>query len=97
MIFTLIIVLIAAVAIFFIYRLSSIRGKIGYSLLVLALLFIILTFRAVVNVNSVNLSNPSGLFSGIKAYFIWLGQITNNIRVLTGNAVKMNWLGNITA
>jgi hypothetical protein len=72
------------------------KHRITAIFLILLLLFIGLTFMKVYTNNSLDLKTPSGLFSAAKIYFAWLVHIFDNVKVLTGNAVRMDWSGNLT-
>ena len=50
----------------------------------------------VINANSVDLTSASGIFSSVRLYFSWLGHSFDNLQVLTGNVVRMDWFGNST-
>jgi hypothetical protein len=41
--------------------------------------------------NNIDLKSASGVYSAIKAYGSWFGLAFDNMKVLTGNIVKMNW------
>ena len=73
-----------------------IKHKITAIFLILLLLFLYSTFVTVSKNNAINLKSPSGLLYAGKVYFSWIGHIFGNVRVLTGNAVRMNWVGNST-
>ena len=77
-------------------NIGDFKYKTYFFLVLFFLVLFIFTFVKVVNANSVDLNSASGVFSGVKLYFIWLGHAFDNVQVLTGNAVRMNWFGNST-
>ena len=91
---TWIIVFAAVIGILLITQLNHFKHKFGVIILILFLLFLSLSFMNVINDNSVDLSSTSGFFSAFKLYFSWLGHVFDNMKVITGNAVRMNWAGN---
>lgn len=91
-----IIVILAIAGIVLIAKFSHLKHRFGVILLIVFLLFIYLTFSSVVSNNNINLKTASGLFKGIKLYFSWLGHAFDNLKVLTGNAIKMDWGTNST-
>jgi hypothetical protein len=94
-----VIILIGVVAIVVVSKLihfKHFKHKIGAIAIVLFLLFLSLTFMNVIKDNAINLSSPSGVFSAAKIYFSWMVQIFDNVKVLTGNAIRMDWSGNLT-
>ena len=82
----------AILAVLFITKLSDKKHKMAMSFLVIAGLFIIITFALVARANSVDLWSFNGFFSGVQTYFFWLGHVFDNLRVITGNMVRMDWL-----
>jgi len=88
---TWIIALIALVAIIAVFKIQHLKHKFSLTALILFLLFIGLTFVTVAYNNSISLKDASGLFSAVKLYFSWLGNVFDNLRVIVGNAIKMNW------
>jgi len=93
---TWLIVLIAVLGILFIAKLSHLKHKLSIILLLTFLLFIYLSFVKVVNSNSIDLGSANGFFSGVKLYFSWLGHAFGNMKVITGNVVRMDWFSNST-
>ncbi len=89
-------VIVAILAISKLIHLNALKHKIVVIILFILLVLFIMTFVSVANSSSVSLKNPSGLLQAGKVYFSWLGHIFDNARVLTGNAVRMNWFGNST-
>jgi hypothetical protein len=54
--------------------------------------FLYSTFSTIVHNNSIDLKTASGIISACRVYFSWLFQAFGNVRDLTGNAVKMDWI-----
>jgi len=92
------IIILALAALLIVFKSQLAHMKHRFSILffvILAAIFII-TFVKVVNANSIDLKSPSGIFSGVKLYFSWLGHLFGNLKVITGNMLRMEWFGNIT-
>lgn len=66
------------------YRVMAILG-------ILLVAFLIMTFIAVVNANSINLKTASGITQAGKVYVAWFGQVFINIKTIAGNAVHLDW------
>jgi len=97
---TWLIILILIAAVFIISRLihfKNLKHKIFAIIIIVLLGFFVLTFLALAKNSSITLKTASGIFSACKLYFSWLGHIFDNIRVLTGNAIRMEWFGNSTS
>lgn len=68
------------------------KSKIIAVVLIVVLIFITSTFMSVIKNNSVDFKSVSGIINVVKIYFVWLGQAFGNIKVLTANVVKMDWI-----
>lgn len=91
------IILIAAVlGILLIAKFAHFKHRLGIILMMALLLFFYLTFTIVTSANGISLKTASGLFTGFKVYFLWMGHIFDNLKVLTTNAIRMDWAGNST-
>ena len=87
-------ILIGIVAIFAAVKLihfKHLKHRIVAIFVILLLLFFYLSFSGVVNNSDIDLKSPTGFVTAFKAYGSWIGDVTNNIRTLTGNAIKMDW------
>lgn len=62
--------------------------------LALIVLFFCLTVPPAVKNSDVNFKTFSGVAETFKLYFVWLGHSFGNVKTLTGNAIKMDWVGN---
>jgi drug/metabolite transporter (DMT)-like permease len=69
-----------------------IKHRITAIVLILLALFIYASFSAVIKSNSIDLKTASGVMSAGKIYFSWLLQAFDNVKVLTANAIKMDWV-----
>ena len=79
------------VVLFILLKLSHIKHK---SLLIIGaiiILFIYFTFTVVSANNVLDFKTPSGLMNSMKIYFLWLNQGFANVKVITGNLIKMDW------
>ena len=89
-----IILIVAFAAVFLLNKFVHFRNfkhKFWVIAIILLLLFIIFSFSKVASNNSVSLGSPSGIFSAVQLYFSWLGQAFDNIKVITGNMIRMDW------
>ena len=84
-------IILGVVAILAISKLTHLKHKMGVSLIVLLFLFIVLTFIKVAMVNSVDFKSATGFFTAFKFYFSWLGSVFGNLKVITGNIIRMEW------
>jgi len=89
-------ILVAAFIVVFKFNIGEMKHKIYFFFVLLFLSLFIFTFIKVIDANSVDLTSASGIFSSVKLYFSWLGHAFDNMQVLTGNVVRMDWFGNAT-
>jgi len=93
------IILLGILALFVVIKMipfSSLKYKVLSVLAILLLLFLYSTYGTVITSNHLDMKTPSGVFSSMKLYFSWMGHILGNMKIIVGNAVKMDWVGNST-
>ncbi|MCF7910066.1 hypothetical protein K9L16_00135 [Candidatus Pacearchaeota archaeon] len=83
-------VLIAGIWI--VIELKRFRHKISAIILIALILFFYLSLTFVFKNNDLNFGTIDGLTQGTKLYFSWLGSIFDNIKEITLNAIKMDWV-----
>jgi len=86
-------VIIAIVFVFglILIKMNHFRHKITIIALLFLALFIYSTAALVNNTHDFDLTTTEGLFYAVKVYTGWLGNGFQNLRVITANAVKMDW------
>lgn len=94
---TLFIIIALVVAIYFIFEFKKLRHKLSALFLIALLLFGFFSFNAVFKGKDVSINSIADVENVAKIYFGWLGFAFNNVKVLTTNAIHMNWKGNQTA
>jgi len=72
-------------------KMNRIRHKIWIITLILAALFLYTSVTVVYSEHQVKLDSAEGVFQASKIYLGWLANGFQNIKSLTGNAVKMDW------
>jgi len=91
------IVAILIVLAFIFLRISHMKHKLFLIIIIMFLLFFYTTGSSVLSGQNVDWKSFSGIEKAFKVYFSWLGGVFGNLKVLTTNAIKMNWdLGNST-
>jgi len=68
------------------------KHKIFTILLILLIAFLYFSFTTVVKSHAVDLKTASGVFSASKIYFSWFVNVFDNIKMVSGNVVKMDWI-----
>ena len=91
---TLILVIILVVAIWLIIEFKRFRHKILAVFLILLIVFTYFSFSAVIKGHALDLKTPDGLKEAGKLYLVWLGHAFKNVKVVTSNAISMDWKGN---
>jgi len=85
-----------AIAIWLLFGSKKIKHKFFAIFLIALILFSFFSFNMVFKGKEISVKSISDLGKIFKIYFFWIGNIFGNIKILTGEAVKMDWKGNKT-
>ena len=88
---------ILIVMVFYFIRMKHAKHKIFAIVIIVLILFFYTTFSAVLSKSNNDLSTFGGAVKMTKLYFSWLFNGFSNIRNLAGNAIKLDWGGNLTS
>ena len=91
----LIIIVLIALAFFFL-RVKHVKHKVFLIIIIVVLLFFYTTGSQILAKQNINWKSAAGIEQGLKLYFSWLGGVFDNLKVLTANAIKMEWNPNAT-
>jgi hypothetical protein len=69
-----------------------IKHRITAIAIILIILFIYASLTAVIKSNDIDIKSFSGVVSAGKIYASWLVQAFGNVKQLTANAIKMDWM-----
>ena len=72
-------------------KMNHMRHRVFIVLLVLLALFLYGTIVVVNSTNQMDFSSSEGYWDAAKLYFGWLGNGFQNMKSITGNAMKMDW------
>jgi CDP-diglyceride synthetase len=89
---TWIIIIVLAILILFFVRLSHLKQRAFIILLIILALFVYATISIVNSKNKMDFTTSQGFLNSMKVYGGWLANGFNNLKVLAGNAVKMDWI-----
>jgi hypothetical protein len=94
-----IILLIVAfiIVILMLLKFKKLKHEIFAFFLILLILFAFFSFTLAFKGQNVTISNLSDVNGAVKIYLSWFGNAFDNVKVITTQAVKMNWEGNKTA
>jgi len=67
------------------------KHRVTAIVLVLFLLFAYVTFANVVKENNIDIKTVDGIIKAGNVYLAWLKLSFENLKVLSGNAINMNW------
>ena len=76
-------------------RAREIKHRIYTAIIILLILFFYITASKVLSQNKIDLKSFEGIVYAIKIYFVWLVHVFKNAKTLAGNAIKMDWVGNL--
>lgn len=87
-------VIIALVfVIFFFLKARHIRHRFYVIAVVLFLAFIFISGSNLIKQNDIDLTSLNGLVTAGKVYVKWLGKVVENVKTISGNAIKSDWNG----
>ena len=68
------------------------KHKIFSIVLILIIAFLFFSFTTIVKNHAIDLKTASGVFTASKVYFSWIVQSFGNIKEISGNVVRMDWI-----
>ena len=86
-----IVIVILVIAGIIAIKMNHLRHRIFIIILILIALFLYTSMTLIVKDNALNLNSVDGLFNVIKVYTGWLANGFQNLKVITGNALGMDW------
>jgi len=91
-----VIIAVLILLIFTFLRFKHLKHKIFAILIILFVLFFYLSASRIISESNIDLASFDGIVKAVKIYFAWLVNAFENLRTVVGNAVKMDWKGNLT-
>lgn len=88
---TIILLSVIVVVIWVLVEAKRLKHKIVAIGLIVLIIFSYLSFFAVFNGQNLDLRSPIGLADATKIYFSWMGSIFTNLKMLTSNAIRLDW------
>jgi drug/metabolite transporter superfamily protein YnfA len=89
-----VIIAVILVLVFLLLKTKEVKHRILTVVGILIVLFVIISVAPILS--GANLATFGGVVSAGKLYFSWLVGVFNNLVELTGNALKLDWIGNLT-
>ncbi len=86
-----IIIVVIVLVGYLIIKFGNIRHRFFMILLLLFALFLYLSMAYVTKQNDLDFTSADGIVKSLKIYGGWLGHGFQNLKILTGQAVKMDW------
>ena len=91
-----IIVVILIVLALVVVKVRHIRHKTFIFIVLILLVFFYISVSRVISSQNLNLGTFDGIMTAGKIYFSWLVHAGGNAKIIVGNAIKMDWVGNAT-
>jgi hypothetical protein len=88
---TLIIIAAVVIVIWVAVEFKRFKHKFFAILLILLIIFSYISFVVVLKGKNIDYKSPEGIKTAGKIYFAWLGSVFSNIKVITTNAIHMDW------
>ncbi|MFC1666217.1 hypothetical protein ACFLZF_00705 [Nanoarchaeota archaeon] len=93
---TLLIVGGLVIGIWLLIEFKRLKHKLFAVILIGLILFSYFSFSTIFSKSDIDFKSPTGLMSAGKVYFSWLISIFGNFKIITGDAIKMDWGTNQT-
>jgi len=87
----LIIIAILAILAIYVSKAHHLKQKFTIVAVIVLLMLVYVSYSSFTKGYDLDYKSISGFEKGAKLYFSWLGHAFGNFKVLTGNAVKMDW------
>jgi hypothetical protein len=78
-------------------RFKKLKHEIFAFFLILLILFAFFSFSMAFKEKNVTINNVSDISNAAKIYFSWFGNAFNNVKLITTQAIKMDWGSNKTS
>ena len=75
---------------------KRVKHKFFSIFLIFLVLFLFISFTIVFGGKDISIKNVSDMGNLASTYLSWLGNLFGNFKILTTNAIKMDWSGNQT-
>ncbi len=86
-----VIIAILVILAVFALKVNKMRHRIWIIAIILLALFLYTSVTLIYSNSKVELSTAEGIFQAGKVYLGWLGNGFQNLKVITGNVIKMDW------
>ena len=91
------IIIAALVVLAFVFlKIKHIKHKLVLVLIIIALLFVYTTGSQILDGYEIEWKTTEGMSRAIGLYTSWLGGVFDNLKVITANAIKMDWSRNVS-
>lgn len=91
---TFIIIAAVFIGLWFFIELQKLRYRIIAIAIIILAVFFYFSFNFVQDEYVEEPEGVNGTIKSVDIYFSWLGHAYDNFKIITGNALKMNWTGN---
>ena len=72
-------------------KIANKKQNIAITITLFLFIFLMLTILYVYTVTDSKIGNSKDFFNFIKVYFVWLGNIFENVKTVTAQVIKMDW------
>jgi len=89
--------IILIMLIFTFVKVKYIKHKLSWIIIIVLAVFIYITFMMSIIGKNVDLNTYEGIQTSIKLYLLWMANAFENTKVITANAIKLDWETNLTS
>lgn len=86
-----VIIIVLIVIAFFLLKTNHFRHRMWIILLIFLALFLYISITLVNAKHDLDANSTEGFFNSVKVYMGWLANGFQNLKTITGNAIKMDW------
>jgi len=91
---TFMIIAVLIIGIWILVELKRLKHKIFAIILIALILFFYTSSTLALRGQGIDLKSADGIIKASKIYFAWLGSAFGNLKIITTNAIKMDWSSN---
>jgi len=93
----LLLIAVFIIAVLTFLRFKKVKHELFAFFLILIIVFAFFSFTLAFKGKNVSITNVSDATNAAKIYLSWIGNAFNNVKIITTQAIKMDWVSNKTA
>jgi len=91
-----IIIVVLLIAVILLVKAKHLKHKMSLIVLVIFVIFFYTTASVIIRNNNIDTGSLNGISQFTQIYFNWFIHVASNVKSLAGNAINMDWQGNVS-